>query len=208
MTEQIRKAAHEFGSVTVFKAYLELSAVGITKEVINLRSELQSSGVSVRSPSARLIMNRVELIPLFQLTDCPRMDRKKEVVDKMLIVDMLAFALDNPAPAVVMLISGDRDFVYALSVLRHRRYTVVVVIPPSGSHITLKSQANVVLDWMFDIFANSPELRREPSSHKEQQSHITVGETDAPKVSCEEMYPLTHTVQHPTTPDITGPTIT
>ncbi|KAG9007916.1 hypothetical protein FRB94_013863 [Tulasnella sp. JGI-2019a] len=135
VAEQIRKAAHAFGPVTVFKAYLALSAVGITKEIINLRSELQSSGVS--------------------LTDCPRMDHKKGVVDKMLLVDMLAFALDNPAPAVVMLISGDREFVYAISILRHRRYTVVVVIPPEGSYITLTSQANVVLDWKYDIFAQN-----------------------------------------------------
>ncbi|KAG8856578.1 hypothetical protein FRB96_006338 [Tulasnella sp. 330] len=134
VTEQIRKAAHAFGSVTVFKAYLELSAVGITKEMIDLRSELQSSGVS--------------------LTDCPRMDRK-DVVDKMMLVDMLAFALDNPAPAVVMLISGDRDFVYAVSILHHRRYTVVVVTSAEGSYITLTSQANIVLDWKYDIFANN-----------------------------------------------------
>ncbi|KAG8889393.1 hypothetical protein FRB98_004486 [Tulasnella sp. 332] len=134
VTEQIRKAAHAFGSVAVFKAYLELSGVSITKETINLRSELQSSGVS--------------------LTDCPRMDRQKEVVDKMILVDMMAFALDSPAPAVIMLISGTREFGYALSILRHRRYTVVVVTPPEGSHITLTSQANVVLDWKYDILAN------------------------------------------------------
>lgn len=73
----------------------------------------------------------------------------------MLIVDMLSFALDNPAPAVVMLISGDREFVYALSILRHRRYTVVLITPPEGAYITLKAQANVVLDWTFDIFADS-----------------------------------------------------
>lgn len=71
----------------------------------------------------------------------------------MILCDLLAFALDNPAPAVVMLISGDRDFNYAVSILRHRRYTVILVIPPVGAHITLRSQANVVLDWKYDIFA-------------------------------------------------------
>ncbi|KAG8921930.1 hypothetical protein FRC01_014728 [Tulasnella sp. 417] len=100
--------------------------------MINLRSELQSSGVS--------------------LTDCPRASNRKDVVDKMLLVDMLAFAMDNPAPAVIVLISGDRDFVYAVSVLRHRKYDVVLIIPPQGAHITLQSQATVVLDWRFDIF--------------------------------------------------------
>lgn len=73
----------------------------------------------------------------------------------MLLVDMLTFAMDNPAPAVIMLISGDRDFVYAVSVLRHRKYDVVLVIPPQGAHITLKHQANVVLEWKYDIFEES-----------------------------------------------------
>ena len=71
----------------------------------------------------------------------------------MILCDLLAFALDNPSPAVVMLISGDRDFNYAISLLRHRRYTVILVIPPQGAHMTLKSQANVVLDWRSDVFA-------------------------------------------------------
>lgn len=138
VAEYIRNAAHKFGPVTVFKAYLELSTVNITPKMINLRSELQSSGVS--------------------LTDCPRASNRKDVVDKMLLVDMLAFAMDNPAPAVIMLISGDRDFVYAVSVLRHRKYDVVLVIPPQGAHITLRSQATVALDWRFDIFSEDNTL--------------------------------------------------
>lgn len=109
---------------------------------------------------------------MLQLTDCPRVTARKDVVDKMLLVDMLAFALDNPAPAVIMLISGDRDFVYAVSVLRHRRYTVVVVIPPHGAHITLKSQANVVLDWKYDIFADNEAA----AELKRRQSFGTAGE--------------------------------
>ncbi len=65
-------------------------------------------------------------------------------------VDMLTYAIDNPAPATVVLISGDRDFVYAVSVLRLRRYRVVVVAPNSA-HTSLKSQASVVLDWEAHI---------------------------------------------------------
>lgn len=63
--------------------------------------------------------------------------------------------MDNPAPAVIMLISGDRDYVYAVSVLRLRKYDVVLVIPPIGAHITLRSQATVVLDWKYDIFSET-----------------------------------------------------
>ncbi|KAG9006731.1 hypothetical protein FRB94_013855 [Tulasnella sp. JGI-2019a] len=175
VAEQIRNAAHKFGAVTVFKAYLELSTVNITPKMINLRSELQSSGVS--------------------LTDCPRVTARKDVVDKMLLVDMLAFALDNPAPAVIMLISGDRDFVYAVSVLRHRRYTVVVVIPPHGAHITLKSQANVVLDWKYDIFADNEAT----AEGKWRQSFNVAGEEPVTKPSLKDVVaapssPSTHSM--------------
>ncbi|KAG8856583.1 hypothetical protein FRB96_006343 [Tulasnella sp. 330] len=176
VAEQIRNAAHKFGAVTVFKAYLELSTVNITPKMINLRSELQSSGVS--------------------LTDCPRLTARKDVVDKMLLVDMLAFALDNPAPAVIMLISGDRDFVYAVSVLRHRRYTVVVVIPPHGAHITLKSQANVVLDWKYDIFADNEAA----AEFKRRQSFGTAGEEAVPKPSFKDILALPSSPPAPPVP--------
>ncbi|KAI0362708.1 DUF537-domain-containing protein [Trametes cingulata] len=128
VVNNIRQVAHEYGSVKLFKAYLELSEQSSSKS-IGLRSELQSCGVS--------------------LTDCPHNGRK-DVADKMMIVDMLTYAIDNPAPATIVLISGDRDFVYAVSVLRLRRYRVVVVAPYTA-HASLRSQASVVLDWEADI---------------------------------------------------------
>ena len=66
---------------------------------------------------------------------------------------MLAFALDNTAPATVILISGDRDFAYAVSVLRNRRYRLVL-IAPATAHVSLKSQSSVVLDWNGDVLDN------------------------------------------------------
>lgn len=63
---------------------------------------------------------------------------------------MLTYAIDNPAPATIVLISGDRDFVYAISVLRLRKYRVVIVAPKTA-HTSLKCQASVVLDWDTDI---------------------------------------------------------
>ncbi|KAI0747883.1 NYN domain-containing protein [Daedaleopsis nitida] len=128
VVNNIAKVSHEYGSVKLFKAYLELSEQSSSKS-IGLRSELQSCGVS--------------------LTDCPHNGRK-DVADKMMIVDMLTYAIDNPAPATIVLISGDRDFVYAVSVLRLRKYRVVLVAPNSA-HASLKSQASVLLDWDTDI---------------------------------------------------------
>ncbi|KAJ3553458.1 hypothetical protein NM688_g3604 [Phlebia brevispora] len=124
VVDNIRQIAHQYGSIKVFKAYLELSEQSSTKS-INLRSELQSCGVS--------------------LTDCPHNGRK-DVADKMMIVDMLTYAIDTPAPATIILISGDRDFVYAVSVLRLRQYHVVVVAPASA-HSSLRSRASEVYDW-------------------------------------------------------------
>jgi len=65
-------------------------------------------------------------------------------------VDMLGHAIDNPAPTTIVLISGDRDFAYAISVLRLRRYQVVL-ITLSNAHLSLTSQASVCHDWSSDI---------------------------------------------------------
>jgi hypothetical protein len=128
VVENIRRVIHHFGQITSFKAYLEINESKDWKRA--LRSELQSSGVS--------------------LTDCPHNGRK-DAADKMIMVDMLAFAIDNPPPATIVLISGDRDFVYALSTLRNRRYTIVLIVPNKGAPIILRSQANAILEWRYDV---------------------------------------------------------
>lgn len=61
-------------------------------------------------------------------------------------MDMLAHAIDHPAPATIVLISGDRDFVYAVSVLRLRRYRVIV-ISSSNIHTSLRTQASLTFPW-------------------------------------------------------------
>lgn len=63
---------------------------------------------------------------------------------------MLAYAIDNPPPSTIILISGDRDFAYAVSVLRLRRYRVVIISLP-GVHTSLKTQASIFLDWNNDV---------------------------------------------------------
>ena len=146
----IRRLAQLYGSVKLFKAYLEISSLEsglLTPRLLTLTSELQSSGVS--------------------LIHCPHNGRK-DVADKMMLgkyplyflywyilmqqssVDMLGHAIDNPAPTTILLISGDRDFAYAVSVLRLRRYQVVL-ITLSNAHLSLTSQASVCHDWSSDI---------------------------------------------------------
>ncbi|KAI8998864.1 NYN domain-containing protein [Trametes punicea] len=156
VVNNIRQVAHEYGSVKLFKAYLELSEQSSSKS-IGLRSELQSCGVS--------------------LTDCPHNGRK-DVADKMMIVDMLTYAIDNPAPATIVLISGDRDFVYAVSVLRLRRYRVVVVAPYTA-HASLKSQASMVLDWEADIMRKT--TTRSHGAAEAYQAHADDAQHRSPR---------------------------
>ena len=63
---------------------------------------------------------------------------------------MLAHAIDNPAPSTIVLISGDRDFAYALSTLRLRRYRVVLITLPNA-HSSLRAQASLCFDWISDV---------------------------------------------------------
>ena len=64
IVNNIRSIAQIFGSVKLFKAYLEVTEQVTVSRPVLLRSELQSSGVS--------------------LTDCPHNGRK-DVADKMII---------------------------------------------------------------------------------------------------------------------------
>lgn len=68
VVENIRQIAHKYGSVKLFKAYLEISEQPSPSST-RLRSELVSCGVS--------------------LTDCPHNGRK-DVADKMMIGGLLA----------------------------------------------------------------------------------------------------------------------
>ncbi|TPX63068.1 hypothetical protein SpCBS45565_g06899 [Spizellomyces sp. 'palustris'] len=128
IAESLRRVAHTCGSLTSCKAYVE----GFEKLMPNksLRTELQSSGIS--------------------LIDCPS-NGGKNVADQMMIVDMMAFALDNGPPATIVLISGDRDFAYALSTLRNRQYHIILLTGKQGAHLSLKAQAHEVLDWRVDV---------------------------------------------------------
>lgn len=78
------------------------------------------------------------------------------MIDSLFIytVDMLGYAMDNPAPTTIVLISGDRDFAYALSFLRLRRYRVILLTLPNA-HISLTAQATVCLDWAVNDGLNA-----------------------------------------------------
>ncbi|PNY01499.1 hypothetical protein L195_g024797 [Trifolium pratense] len=81
-----------------------------------------------------------------KLMDVP--NGRKDAADKAILLDMLLFALDNPAPASIMLISGDVDFAPALHTLGQRGYTIILVIPAGvGVSSALCNAGKFVWDW-------------------------------------------------------------
>ena len=83
---------------------------------------------------------------------------------------MLAYAIDQPSPARIVLISGDRDMAYPLGCLRNRsvsvpgrcatsvmltleqlQYSVLLITPPVGAPPILEASANVCLRWRQDV---------------------------------------------------------
>ena len=81
-----------------------------------------------------------------KLIDVP--NGRKDAADKAILVDMFLFALDNPPPSSIMLISGDVDFAPALHILGQRGYTVILVIPANvGVSSALCNAGKFVWDW-------------------------------------------------------------
>ncbi|XP_027349454.1 uncharacterized protein LOC113861052 [Abrus precatorius] len=66
--------------------------------------------------------------------------------DMKILVDMLFWAVDNPAPANYLMISGDRDFSMALHQLSLRRYNILLAQPFQAS-ASLVAAAKVVWLW-------------------------------------------------------------
>ncbi|PHT91608.1 hypothetical protein T459_06721 [Capsicum annuum] len=74
----------------------------------------------------------------------------KDASDKKILVDMLFWAVDNPAPANYLLISGDRDFSNAIHQLRMRRYNILLAQPFQASPALAAAATNV---WQWTSLA-------------------------------------------------------
>ncbi|KAL5490374.1 hypothetical protein ACEPAI_5207 [Sanghuangporus weigelae] len=145
--------------VKVFKAYVDIALECVNPRSYTLHSELQSSGVT--------------------LVHCPH-NGKKDVADKMMIVDMFAFALDNDTPTTIAIITGDRDFAYAVAVLRLRGYKVVIISPNAG-HASLKMQADALYDWqkiMNDAISTEDIAENSVLSMNSPKTHVSNNATD------------------------------
>ncbi|KAK9747562.1 hypothetical protein RND81_02G000700 [Saponaria officinalis] len=96
----------------------------------------------------------------------------KDASDKKILVDMLFWAVDNPAPANYLLISGDRDFANALHQLRMRRYNILLAQPVTASHALLAAAKSV---WLWTtLVAGGPPLSRNDSPPR-----ITMGSSSS-----------------------------
>ncbi|KAI0917095.1 hypothetical protein AcV7_009824 [Taiwanofungus camphoratus] len=84
-----------------------------------------------------------------KLVDC-RHEGRKDVADKALKEDMLAYAAHNPAPITILLISGDHGFTDSVRTLAQQGYHIVLFAPTAANQ-DLKAQANVVHAWPQDV---------------------------------------------------------
>ncbi|KVI11237.1 uncharacterized protein LOC112506769 isoform X1 [Cynara cardunculus var. scolymus] len=80
----------------------------------------------------------------------------KDASDKKILVDMLFWAVDNPAPGNYLLISGDRDFSNALHQLRMRKYNILLAQPQKASPSLLAAAKSV---WLWtSLLAGGPPI--------------------------------------------------
>lgn len=150
----------------------------------------------------------------YDLFTAPKSGRK-DVADKMIIADLMAFALDVPPPARIVLISGDRDFAYPLSLIRGRGYQIVLFTPPVGAVPILEASANYVARWRQDVLgmerdgfgrlyasstpskplprSSSPSRHGRATPAKSSTNSTTAGSSNAAA-------PTTSTPSRPTTP--------
>ncbi|CAA7022471.1 unnamed protein product [Microthlaspi erraticum] len=70
----------------------------------------------------------------------------KDGSDKKILVDVMLWAMENEAPANIMLISGDGDFSYLLHRLGMKGYNILLARPENASHFLI-SAAETVFLW-------------------------------------------------------------
>ncbi|TDL14228.1 hypothetical protein BD410DRAFT_797288 [Rickenella mellea] len=133
LVNRIRQVVQDYGEITKFRAYLDVSLDSLQPTTWAQHSELQCSGVN--------------------MVYCMR-NGNMDVANRMMLVDMVSHAIDRPSPrpspATIAVISGNHDFTYGMSVLRLRGYNIIVIAPPSA-HPSITSQASTVLNWKSDI---------------------------------------------------------
>jgi hypothetical protein len=126
VTSRLKSILAPHGDLVQFRGY---ASIGLGLIPQQKRSDLQLSGC--------------------HLVDCPHNGRK-EVADKMIIVDAMQFAFLHPEGATLCFITGDVDYAYLLAVLQRPQWRTIVI-----SKGTMQSMLHVNCDmkmrWETDI---------------------------------------------------------
>lgn len=108
----------------------------------------------------------------------------------------MLFAIHNPAPAVIVLVSGDGDFSYALSLLNGLQYTIVLVVNSPKAPPILQNAAKHVLLWRLDVLKVDVEPpAQETGAEAEVESQLS------PPLSSLTSIPSIHLLQHSNSAD-------
>lgn len=85
------------------------------------------------------------------LVDAPHHGRK-EVADKMIIVDSMQFAFSNPDGATLCFITGDIDYAYMLSVLKRPQWRVCFFYCAFFAPLRPTAFESPLVGWHPDLF--------------------------------------------------------
>ena len=82
--------------------------------------------------------------------------------ERLLIADLFTFALDNPAPSTIVLITNAGLSSYPISVLRNRHFKIIFVSQYPLAFQGLAAQASEVVEWRHFLYR--PQESRIPVS--------------------------------------------
>jgi hypothetical protein len=137
MTSVLKSILAPHGDLIQFRGY---ASIGLNLIPQEKRSDLQLSGC--------------------HLVDCPHHGRK-EVADKMIIVDAMHFAYQHPDGATLCFITGDVDYAYLLAVLQQRPQWRTIVISRGTMQSMLHVNCDMKIRWETDILKTIYSSRQE-----------------------------------------------
>ena len=133
---RLKEILAQHGQLKQFRGY---ASIGLNHIPESKRSELQLSGC--------------------HLVDCPHAGRK-EVADKMIIVDALEFAFSNPRGATLCFITSDLDYAYLLAKLQQRPQWTTIVISKGTMQSLLQVNCDMKMRWETDVLRMTPMASR------------------------------------------------
>ena len=140
-----------YGALTTFRAYLErndgLNPPAHTRDVLTLHG-----------------------VTLLQYPQATRASN----FEKLLITDLFTFALDNPAPSTIVLITNAELSTYPISALRNRHFKIILVSQYPLAFQGLAAQASEVVEWSQFLGRSRESRVIAPSSPSPTQSSTSV----------------------------------